>query len=84
MLSQCSIRGKLLLGIAMLFLIVAVLTFSSLRGVYAFRFRGDRFDCGSKLGFLQATVAFGLKDESVGAAFAETLYKGFSRSRRAA
>jgi UTP--glucose-1-phosphate uridylyltransferase len=53
-------------------------------GVYAFRFRGDRFDCGSKLGFLQATVAFGLKDESVGAAFAETLYKGFSRSRRAA
>ncbi|MFQ5621950.1 MAG: UTP--glucose-1-phosphate uridylyltransferase GalU [Paracoccaceae bacterium] len=28
--------------------------------VHGFRFRGDRFDCGSKAGFLQATVAFGL------------------------
>ena len=30
------------------------------RDVYGFRFRGQRFDCGSKAGFLQATVAFGL------------------------
>ncbi|TNC46428.1 UTP--glucose-1-phosphate uridylyltransferase [Rubellimicrobium rubrum] len=30
------------------------------RPVYGFRFRGERFDCGSKAGFLQATVAFGL------------------------
>lgn len=29
-------------------------------GVYGYRFRGQRFDCGSKSGFLQATVAFGL------------------------
>lgn len=28
--------------------------------VYGYRFRGQRFDCGSKAGFLQATVAFGL------------------------
>ena len=28
--------------------------------VYAFRFKGRRFDCGSKPGYLQATVAFGL------------------------
>jgi len=28
--------------------------------VYGFRFEGERFDCGSKAGFLQATVAFGL------------------------
>lgn len=34
------------------------------RDVYGFRFRGQRFDCGSKAGFLQATVAFGLaRDE---------------------
>ncbi len=33
-------------------------------GVYGLRFRGQRFDCGSKSGFLQATVAFGLsRDE---------------------
>ncbi|MEO0389942.1 MAG: UTP--glucose-1-phosphate uridylyltransferase GalU [Pseudomonadota bacterium] len=34
------------------------------RPVYGYRFRGQRFDCGSKSGFLQATVAFGLaRDE---------------------
>lgn len=33
-------------------------------GVYGYRFNGQRFDCGSKAGFLQATVAFGLaRDE---------------------
>ena len=30
------------------------------RNVHGLRFRGQRFDCGSKAGFLQATVAFGL------------------------
>lgn len=28
--------------------------------VYGYRFKGNRYDCGSKAGFLQATVAFGL------------------------
>jgi UTP--glucose-1-phosphate uridylyltransferase len=28
--------------------------------VYGYRFQGQRYDCGSKAGFLQATVAFGL------------------------
>ncbi|MBY6049493.1 UTP--glucose-1-phosphate uridylyltransferase GalU [Vannielia litorea] len=33
-------------------------------GVYGYRFNGERFDCGSKAGFLQATVSFGLgRDE---------------------
>jgi UTP--glucose-1-phosphate uridylyltransferase len=30
------------------------------RPVHGLRFEGQRFDCGSKAGFLQATVAFGL------------------------
>jgi len=30
------------------------------RKVYGYRFQGQRFDCGSKSGFLQATVAYGL------------------------
>ena len=30
------------------------------RNVYGLRFKGSRFDCGSKAGFLQATVSFGL------------------------
>jgi len=30
------------------------------RNVYGYRFSGQRFDCGSKAGFLQATISFGL------------------------
>ncbi|MGB0505107.1 MAG: sugar phosphate nucleotidyltransferase, partial [Pikeienuella sp.] len=30
------------------------------RDVFGLRFKGDRYDCGSKAGFLQATVAFAL------------------------
>ena len=30
------------------------------RDVYGYRFEGQRYDCGSKAGFLQATVAFAL------------------------
>ncbi len=33
--------------------------------VFGFRFRGQRFDCGSKAGFLQATVAFALDREEL-------------------
>lgn len=34
-------------------------------GVFGYRFRGQRYDCGSKAGFLQATVAFGLAREEL-------------------
>lgn len=37
--------------------------------VYGFCFQGQRYDCGSKLGFLQATVAFGLASPELGAGF---------------
>ena len=41
--------------------------------VYGFRFRGQRFDCGSKAGFLQATVAFGLARDDLRDEFAAFL-----------
>ncbi len=41
--------------------------------VYAFEFEGKRYDCGSKLGYLQATVEYGLKHPSLGTAFADYL-----------
>jgi UTP--glucose-1-phosphate uridylyltransferase len=37
--------------------------------VLAYRYRGTRYDCGSKLGYLQATVEFGLRHSEVGADF---------------
>jgi UTP--glucose-1-phosphate uridylyltransferase len=38
--------------------------------VYSFEFEGKRYDCGSKLGYLQATVEYGLKHPSLGPEFA--------------
>ncbi len=54
--------------------------------VYAYAFSGERFDCGSKLGYLKATVAFGLRHPSTGAAFREhleSLVKAVPGARRA-
>ncbi len=51
--------------------------------VYGFRFEGERYDCGSKAGFLQATVAFGLARSDLGDEFHEFLVKMVA-SRRAA
>lgn len=34
--------------------------------VYAYSFSGERFDCGSKLGYLKATVAYGLAHPEIG------------------
>jgi len=41
--------------------------------VMAYRFAGRRYDCGSKLGYLQATLELGLKHAEVGAPFARYL-----------
>ncbi|HEX7888273.1 MAG TPA: UTP--glucose-1-phosphate uridylyltransferase GalU [Ramlibacter sp.] len=42
-------------------------------GVHAYLYEGRRFDCGSKAGFLEATVEFALKHPEVGADFREFL-----------
>ena len=41
--------------------------------VLAYRYDGQRYDCGSKLGYLQATVVFGQRHPEVGAAFSQYL-----------
>ncbi|WP_424934021.1 UTP--glucose-1-phosphate uridylyltransferase GalU [Amaricoccus macauensis] len=41
--------------------------------VYAYRFQGRRFDCGSKSGYLQATVAFGMARDDLRPEFVEFL-----------
>jgi UTP--glucose-1-phosphate uridylyltransferase len=44
-------------------------------GVHAYQYLGKRYDCGSKLGFLEATVDFALKHDEVATAFREHLKK---------
>ena len=41
--------------------------------VLAYRYAGQRYDCGSKLGYLQATAAIGLKHPETAAGFREFL-----------
>ena len=36
--------------------------------------KGQRFDCGSKIGFLKATIAFALEREDLGPEFATYLH----------
>jgi UTP--glucose-1-phosphate uridylyltransferase len=39
----------------------------------AYRFKGIRYDCGSKLGYLKAQIAFGLKHKELQAEFSAYL-----------
>lgn len=41
----------------------------------AYQFDGKRYDCGSKLGYLEATVELAMKHQGVGASFKEYLKK---------
>ncbi|HEX8962349.1 MAG TPA: UTP--glucose-1-phosphate uridylyltransferase GalU [Rhodocyclaceae bacterium] len=51
----------------------AIASLLSEEQVLAYRYDGVRYDCGSKLGYLQASVEFGLRHPEVGAAFAAYL-----------
>lgn len=48
-------------------------TLATLEKMLAYDFIGKRYDVGDKLGFLQATVEFGLRNETLGSRFKEYL-----------
>lgn len=52
-------------------------------GVYGYRFRGQRYDCGSKAGFLQATVAFGLSRPDLRDEFSSYLHETLAQQKAA-
>ena len=51
----------------------AISNLLSYEHVMAYRFSGTRYDCGSKLGYLKATVEFGQNHPELGDAFTEYL-----------
>ncbi|MFN3613004.1 MAG: UTP--glucose-1-phosphate uridylyltransferase GalU [Rubrimonas sp.] len=53
------------------------------RPAFGFRFRGRRFDCGSKQGYLQATIAFALARPDLRDAFAAYLESTVAMRRAA-
>lgn len=48
--------------------------------VYAYAFEGRRYDCGNKLGYLEATVDYGLKHPTLGHEFSVYLNQRLRRS----
>jgi UTP--glucose-1-phosphate uridylyltransferase len=48
--------------------------------VLAYRFAGKRYDCGSKLGYLQATIEFALEHPELRDDFLEYLQSGFGQN----
>jgi UTP--glucose-1-phosphate uridylyltransferase len=55
----------------------ALKALKNIQPVYAYNFEGKRYDIGSKLGFLQATVEFALKREDLKDEFGEYLKEVF-------
>lgn len=53
----------------------ALLALSRQRTMYAYEFEGTRFDAGDKLGYLKATIAFGLRHPELGTDFANYIRK---------
>ena len=51
----------------------AILSLSKKEVIYGKTLEGKRFDCGSKFGFLEATVEFALNDKEIGQEFKEYL-----------
>ena len=51
--------------------------------VLAYRFTGTRYDCGSKLGYLKASMAMGMKHPETGADFTEFLHAKIAALRAA-
>lgn len=56
----------------------AIAALGETEDIYAYDFEGKRYDIGSKIGFLQATVEFALEREDIGEEFNEYL-KGIMR-----
>jgi UTP--glucose-1-phosphate uridylyltransferase len=52
------------------------------QNVYAYRFEGKRYDCGSKLGYLQATVEYGLNHSTLGGPFRDYLLELMTPANR--
>jgi UTP--glucose-1-phosphate uridylyltransferase len=53
----------------------AMIALMAEQAFWGFKFEGETFDCGDKLGFLMANVAHGLDHPEIGAEFREALHK---------
>ena len=61
----------------------AIATEAASGSVYGYRFTGERYDCGTKPGFLQATVAFALARPDLRDAFSDYLHAVMAQQKAA-
>ena len=59
----------------------ALKTLSLAQAMYAYKFQGKRFDVGSKLGYLEATVEFALNRPGLASPFREYLRRVVEREK---
>ena len=60
-----------------------MLALSRTQPFYGLKFEGRSFDCGSKIGFLTANVAYALERKDIAPEFREELRRMLGTSRRA-
>ena len=60
----------------------ALKNYLSHNAVYGYQFKGTRYDCGSKIGFLKAMVDFGLKHEETKSEFKKYLIGKTEKTRK--
>lgn len=65
------VNGFIVLTIRTIVLLAFSLFLSKDEPVLAQALEGTRYDCGSKLGYLNATLAYGMKHPEVGADFSK-------------
>jgi UTP--glucose-1-phosphate uridylyltransferase len=60
----------------------AMISLAKLQRFYGFKFEGKSFDCGSKIGFLAANVAYALARDDIAPAFRAAIEELLGSSRR--
>ena len=58
-----------------IYLTDAILTLANTSGAYAYDFEGKRYDVGDKVGYIEASIEYGLRDDSINAKLKDYLKK---------
>ncbi|MGN0789804.1 MAG: UTP--glucose-1-phosphate uridylyltransferase GalU, partial [Christensenellales bacterium] len=58
-----------------IYLTDAILTLANTSGAYAYDFEGKRYDVGDKVGYIEASIEYGLRDDTINAKLKDYLKK---------
>ena len=58
-----------------IYLTDAILTLANTSGAYAYDFEGKRYDVGDKVGYIEASIEYGLRDDTINTKLKDYLKK---------